>query len=264
MRSGCGSSKSISSTPGETRRAVLRFRLAVRLEWPVPEDPPGALSPQPSIRMAEQDRQADTRQGSSCRRTQRGRQRPDGTAGADRHRGPALQGRDLYRWLLPWFSPRPDGFKDAWDYLKTRQYPEDETCIGDDCDLAEMITLGYPESREDGSWSFTGVPHRLISAAGDRYPAGDRCADRRTGDRPGQDRLALGSPAQGFHLCHHHRHPTPVPGEGPLRCHHQGGGAGFLRSHPGLEPGACGQGQHRGRDLALSGLFRGLCAGRDG
>ena len=71
-------------------------------------------------------------------------------------------GRDLYRWLLPWFSPRPDGFQDAWDYLKTRQYPEDDSCMGITADLAEMITLGYPESREDGSWCFTGVPHRLI------------------------------------------------------------------------------------------------------
>ena len=72
-------------------------------------------------------------------------------------------GAELYRWLLPWFSPRPDGFRDAWDYLKTRQYPEDDSAIGVSADLAEMVTLGYPQSREDGCWEFTGVPHRLIT-----------------------------------------------------------------------------------------------------
>lgn len=71
-------------------------------------------------------------------------------------------GRELYQWLLPWFSPRPDGFKDAWDYLETRHYPDDESSIGVSSDLAEMVSLGYPESRQDGAWLFTGVPHRLI------------------------------------------------------------------------------------------------------
>jgi conjugative transfer ATPase len=71
-------------------------------------------------------------------------------------------GQDLYEWLLPWFSPRPEGFEGAWDYLKVRRYPEDESAIGVSGDLAEMVTLGYPESREDGAWLFTGVPHRLI------------------------------------------------------------------------------------------------------
>ena len=71
-------------------------------------------------------------------------------------------GKDLFHWLLPWFSPRPDGFENAWEYLKTRQYPEDDSCIGPCADLAEMMTLGYPKSHEDGSWEFTGMPHRLI------------------------------------------------------------------------------------------------------
>jgi conjugative transfer ATPase len=71
-------------------------------------------------------------------------------------------GKELFNWLLPWFSPQPDGFDDAWDYLNTRHYPEDDNMIGISADLAEMVTLGYPESKEDGSWLFTGVPHRLI------------------------------------------------------------------------------------------------------
>jgi len=71
-------------------------------------------------------------------------------------------GRELFEWLLPWFSPRPEGYEDAWEYLKVRHYPKDDSAIGVSGDLAEMVTLGYPESREDGSWLFTGVPHRLI------------------------------------------------------------------------------------------------------
>ncbi len=72
-------------------------------------------------------------------------------------------GRELFRWLLPWFSPCPEGFKDAWEYLRQRDFATDEACLGDACDLGEMVTLGYPESRKDGCWEFTGAPHRLIS-----------------------------------------------------------------------------------------------------
>jgi conjugative transfer ATPase len=71
-------------------------------------------------------------------------------------------GSELYEWLLPWFSPRPEGFDDAWDYLKVRPYPEDDSAIGVTGDLAEMVTLGDPQTQDDGSWLFTGVPHRLI------------------------------------------------------------------------------------------------------
>ncbi|MEW8139163.1 MAG: conjugative transfer ATPase [Candidatus Thiodiazotropha endolucinida] len=71
-------------------------------------------------------------------------------------------GKELFNWLLPWFSPKPDGFENAWDYLNTRHYPEDDSAIGVSSDLAEMVTLGYPESQEDGTWLFTGTPQRLI------------------------------------------------------------------------------------------------------
>ncbi len=70
---------------------------------------------------------------------------------------------DLYQWLLPWFSPKPEGFETAQDYLKVRRYPENDECVGVSADLAEMVMLGNPESRDDGSWVFTGVPQRLIS-----------------------------------------------------------------------------------------------------
>ncbi len=72
-------------------------------------------------------------------------------------------GKELYQWLLPWFSPKPDGFEDAQDYLSIKKFPENNECFGAGADLAEMMTLGYPVSREDGSWLFTGVPHRLIA-----------------------------------------------------------------------------------------------------
>jgi conjugative transfer ATPase len=69
---------------------------------------------------------------------------------------------DLYRWLLPWFSPRPEGFDSAQDYLKVRRFPEDPECLGASADLAEMVVLGAPESRDNGNWYFTGKPHRLV------------------------------------------------------------------------------------------------------
>lgn len=70
--------------------------------------------------------------------------------------------KDLYHWLLPWFSPNPEGFDSAQDYLKVRHYPDDTECIGASADLAEMVMLGSPESRDNGNWYFTGRPHRLV------------------------------------------------------------------------------------------------------
>ncbi|MEW8048430.1 MAG: conjugative transfer ATPase [Candidatus Thiodiazotropha sp.] len=71
-------------------------------------------------------------------------------------------GKELFSWLIPWFSPHPEGFEDAWDYLNTRRYPDDDSAVGVSGDLAEMVSMGYPESRDDGTWLFTGTPHRLI------------------------------------------------------------------------------------------------------
>ena len=74
------------------------------------------------------------------------------------------QPRDLYNWLLPWFSPNPDGYDNAEEYLKVRPYPEDDCCVGVCSDLSEMLFTGYPESDpENGVWKFHGMPHRLIS-----------------------------------------------------------------------------------------------------
>ncbi len=71
---------------------------------------------------------------------------------------------DVYNWLFPWFSPKPEGVKHAYDFIKKYPYSEETNeCLGASADLAEMVTVGAPESKEDGSWCFTGMPHRLIS-----------------------------------------------------------------------------------------------------
>jgi len=92
-------------------------------------------------------------------------------------------GRDLYFWLLPWFSPKPDGFKDAWEYLKTRNFPDGEEGIGVGADLSEMMTIGYPESNENGTWMFNGVPHRVIPLQAIDHPpvTGVLTAEQETG-----------------------------------------------------------------------------------
>ena len=152
------------AAPGQAGRAVLRRRLTDRLERPAPQGAPGALSAQPALGVAEQNRQADTGPGTPLPKnstrspTVLSDSWSRSVSGSRRYTG-----RDLYRWLLPWFSPRPDGFKDAWEYLRQRHFATDEGCLGDACDLGEMVTLGYPESRKDGCWEFTGAPHRLIS-----------------------------------------------------------------------------------------------------
>ena len=71
---------------------------------------------------------------------------------------------DLYRWLLPWFSPSPDSFDSPQAYLKARPFPDDDSSIGIGADLSEMLFTGYPESdKENGVWKFHGMPHRLIA-----------------------------------------------------------------------------------------------------
>lgn len=71
---------------------------------------------------------------------------------------------DLYNWLLPWFSPSPEGYKTVQDYLKARPFPDDKSCVNITADLSEMLFTGYPESdNKNGIWKFHGMPHRLIS-----------------------------------------------------------------------------------------------------
>ncbi len=94
-------------------------------------------------------------------------------------------GEDLYRWLLPWFNPRPtvsDG--DAERLLEVAPYPGDaDLPFGHD--LAERLTLSMPES--DGAsatWWFDGLPHTAVTIQGLRRApdVGHMTAERLSGD----------------------------------------------------------------------------------
>ncbi len=80
---------------------------------------------------------------------------------------------DLYKWLLPWFSPRPDSFDSSQELLKQRPFPDDSSCVGVGADLSEMLFNGLPESDEElAVWRFNGMPCRLISLQAIDTPPG--------------------------------------------------------------------------------------------
>lgn len=71
---------------------------------------------------------------------------------------------DLYTWLFPWFSPNPEGFKDAYEYLKRRPYPGDPEGneAGAGFDIAETLLVQKPETDDKGNWRFCGQLQRFI------------------------------------------------------------------------------------------------------
>lgn len=76
-------------------------------------------------------------------------------------------GEDLYRWLLPWFNPRPDCAEgDVEKLLAAAPYPGDEG-LPFGADLGEVLTLSCPKSDNDSAtWWFDELPHTLVTVQG--------------------------------------------------------------------------------------------------
>ncbi len=85
-------------------------------------------------------------------------------AGIRAHRA---TGADLYRWLLPWFNPRPACNTPPSQPLVERvPYPGDED-LPFGADLAEILVLSMPRSEaESGTWWFDDMPHTVVSIQG--------------------------------------------------------------------------------------------------
>ena len=94
-------------------------------------------------------------------------------------------GEDLYRWLLPWFNPRPDCTQgDAEQLLAAAPYPGDED-LPFGADLGEVLTLSPPKSdNASATWWFDGLPHTLVTVQGLRRApdTGHMTAERPSGD----------------------------------------------------------------------------------
>jgi conjugative transfer ATPase len=94
-------------------------------------------------------------------------------------------GEDLYRWLLPWFNPRPDCAEgDVEKLLTAAPYPGDED-LPFGADLGEVLTLSAPKSDNDSAtWWFDGLPHTLVTVQGLRRAPdiGHMTAERPSGD----------------------------------------------------------------------------------
>jgi conjugative transfer ATPase len=94
-------------------------------------------------------------------------------------------GADLYRWLLPWFNPRPDCAEGAVEkLLAVAPYPGDED-LPFGADLGEVLTLSAPKSdNASATWWFDGLPHTLVTVQGLRRAPdiGHMTAERPSGD----------------------------------------------------------------------------------
>ena len=94
-------------------------------------------------------------------------------------------GEDLYRWLLPWFNPRPDCAEGAVEkLLAVAPYPGDED-LPFGADLGEVLTLSAPKSdNASATWWFDGLPHTIVTVQGlRRVPdIGHMTAERPSGD----------------------------------------------------------------------------------
>lgn len=94
-------------------------------------------------------------------------------------------GEDLYRWLLPWFNPRPACLPgEAERLLEMAPYPGDDT-LPFGADLGEILTLQGPHSdAKTATWWFDGLPHTLVTVQGlRRVPEiGHMTAERLAGD----------------------------------------------------------------------------------
>jgi conjugative transfer ATPase len=94
-------------------------------------------------------------------------------------------GEDLYRWLLPWFNPRPDCMQgDVEKLLAAAPYPGDED-LPFGADLGEVLTLSAPKSdNASATWWFDGLPHTLVTVQGLRRAPdiGHMTAERPSGD----------------------------------------------------------------------------------
>jgi conjugative transfer ATPase len=94
-------------------------------------------------------------------------------------------GEDLYRWLLPWFNPRPNCAQgDVEQLLAAAPYPGDED-LPFGADLGEVLTLSCPKSdNASATWWFDGLPHTLVTVQGLRRAPdiGHMTAERPSGD----------------------------------------------------------------------------------
>lgn len=71
-------------------------------------------------------------------------------------------GSDLYAWLVPWFSPQPSGYRDAYAYMIDRPFPGDSEDVGAGFDLATSLFVAKPENDKEGHFYFNSEVHRYV------------------------------------------------------------------------------------------------------
>lgn len=92
---------------------------------------------------------------------------------------------DLYKWMVPWFNPRPDLAEgDPEKLLQIAPYPGDED-LPFGRDFGEQLTYSMPQSDAKlGAWRFDGMPHAVLNIQGLRQKPkiGHFTAERQAGE----------------------------------------------------------------------------------
>lgn len=104
-----------------------------------------------------------------------------------------VDGEGFYSWLMPFFNPKPKGFKRPVDFYKTLPYQHKADDGADpgllelpfDHDFSEQLFNSEPVSdHEKGVWYFDGMPHRVMVVDRMRKPPiiGQVAGEIATGD----------------------------------------------------------------------------------
>lgn len=104
-----------------------------------------------------------------------------------------MDGEGFYKWLLPFFNPKPKGFERPTDFYRALPYQMGPDAGADaglldlpfDHDFAEQLFNSEPVSDpERGTWYFDGLPHRVMVVDRVRKPPiiGQVAGEISTGD----------------------------------------------------------------------------------
>lgn len=92
---------------------------------------------------------------------------------------------DFYRWLFPWFNPKPDTGLDSLSTLEKLGITDNPNELPFGHDFSESLVLSVPNSvAKVGVWWFDGLPHTFVSMQTLRQipPIGGLTAERTSGN----------------------------------------------------------------------------------
>ena len=124
-------------------------------------------------------------------------------------------GEDMYRWMMPWFNPKPAACEDGYQLLRDLPYPSDQDQPGhlpmvEDIGAACLKSAPTSDDERKGIWWLQGVAHRVISI--ERLFHCPRIGHWTLENREDENNAVLfDQMPEGAHPGHDHCHSTPGP-----------------------------------------------------